>query len=238
MQEWQISQVGLCFEHGGCAGSAVKSGPILLTSHCGMFVRLYEETADRLFLDLARAAATAREAHLAPDTHMATYYWSQFDRGPGPFPHHAWWQLGWIADYVFAEAEMRSGRRISFPRGFMTPKVGPQRIFGFEPGTVYDEQANPIMVKGLFEADNTDIEILSALTTDRNRLFLILMNSTPRPQHTALTVHPAAIAGRRIGTASADDPATGRKITPGGDGAFGITLPGYGIQTLKFDLEP
>ena len=107
-----------------------------------------------------------------------------------------------------------------------------------EPGTVYDEQANPIMVKGLFEADNTDIEILSALTTDRNRLFLILMNSTPRPQHTALTVHPAAIAGRRIGTASADDPATGRKITPGGDGAFGITLPGYGIQTLKFDLEP
>lgn len=166
MQEWQISQVGLCFEHGGCAGSAVKSGPILLTSHCGMFVRLYEETADRLFLDLARAAATAREAHLAPDTHMATYYWSQFDRGPGPFPHHAWWQLGWIADYVFAEAEMRSGRRISFPRGFMTPKVGPQRIFGFEPGTVYGEQANPIMVKGLFDADNTDIEILSALTTD------------------------------------------------------------------------
>ena len=53
----------------------------------------------------------------------------------------------------------------------------------------------------------------------------------------ALTVPPAAIAGRRIGTASADDPATGRKITPGGDGAFGITLPGYGIQTLKFDLE-
>ena len=154
------------------------------------------------------------------------------------FPHHAWWQLGWIADYVFAEAEMRSGRRISFPRGFMTPKVGPQRIFGFEPGTVYGEQANPIMVKGLFDADNTDIEILSALTTDRNRLCLILMNSTPRKLHATLTVHPAAIPGRRIDTASAADPATGRKITPGDDGAFGITLPGYGIQTLKLDLEP
>ena len=71
MQEWQISQVGLCFEHGGCAGSAVKSGPILLTSHCGMFVRLYEETADRLFLDLARAAATAREAHLRSEEHTS-----------------------------------------------------------------------------------------------------------------------------------------------------------------------
>ena len=54
---------------------------------------LYTSTADRLFLDLARAAATAREAHLAPDTHMATYSWSQFDRGPGPFPHHAWLSL-------------------------------------------------------------------------------------------------------------------------------------------------
>ena len=94
------------------------------------------------------------------------------------------------------------------------------------------------MVKGLFDADNTDIEVLSAITTDRNRLCLILMNSTPRKQHTTLTVHPAAIPGRRIDTASAADPATGCKIMPGNDGTFGITLPGCGIQTLKFDLEP
>lgn len=237
MHEWQISQVGLCFEHGGCAGSAVKSGPILLTSHCGMFVRLYEETGDRLFLDLARAAATAREAHLAPDTHMATYYWSQFDRGPGPFPHHAWWQLGWIADYVFAEAEMRSGRQISFPRGFMTPKVGPQRIFGFEPGQVYGATANPVLIKGLFDTDNTDIEILSALAADRSALYLILMNSTPREQRTALKVHPAAISGKWIMTTAVIDAAVGRAIESGADGSFAITLPGYGIQTLKFTLR-
>ena len=64
------------------------------------------------------------------------------------------------------------------------------------------------------------------------------MNSTPRKQHTTLTVHPEAIPGRRIDTASAADPATGRKIMPGNDGTFGITLPGYGIQTMKFDLDP
>lgn len=237
MEEWQISQVGLCFEHGGCAGSAVRSGPILLTSHCALFIRLYEETRDRLFLDLARAAATAREAHLSPRTHMSTYYWSQFDRGPGPFPHHAWWQLGWIADYLFAEAEMRSGHRISFPRGFMTPKVGPQRIFGFEAGTVYGAEAKPAMVKGVFDTDNTDIEVLTALATDRSALFLILMNSTPREQRTALEVHPMAIPGKRISTAAAVDAATGRTIASGESSSFGITLPGYGIQTLKFDLE-
>lgn len=237
MQEWQISQVGLCFEHGGCAGSAVKSGPILLTSHCGMFVRLYEQTGDRLFLDLARAAATAREAHLAPDTHIATYYWSQFDRGPGPFPHHAWWQLGWIADYIFAEAEMRSGHEISFPRGFMTPKVGPQRIFGFAPGTVYGQQANPLMVKGLFDIDNTDIEVLSAISTDKSTLYLFLINSTSRNQQATLGVHAAAIPEKRIKVSSCLDPKEGRRVNAGEDGNIGITLPEYGLQTLKFELE-
>lgn len=237
LQEWQISQVGLCFEHGGCAGSAVKSGPILLTSHCGLFVRLYEKTGDRFFLNLARAAATAREAHLAPDTHIATYYWSQFDRGPGPFPHHAWWQLGWIADYIYAEAEMRSGGCIRFPRGFMTPKVGPQRIFGFEPGSIYGVAANPVLVKGLFETDNTDIEALTARSVDGKALYLILLNSTSREQRVRLILRPGALTDRRIETGSCTDPATGRIYGAVEAGQFDVSLPDYGIRTLKFDLE-
>lgn len=34
VEDWQLSQVGLNFEHGGSMGSAVNAGPILLTSHC------------------------------------------------------------------------------------------------------------------------------------------------------------------------------------------------------------
>lgn len=40
LRDWQLSQTGLCFEHGGSTGSATKSGPILLTSHCGLYTRL------------------------------------------------------------------------------------------------------------------------------------------------------------------------------------------------------
>lgn len=236
LQEWQISQVGLCFEHGGCTGSAVRSGPILLTSHCGLFVRLYQQTGDRMFLDLARAAATAREAHLAPDTHIATYYWSQFDRGPGPFPHHAWWQLGWIADYVFAEAEMRSEGQIAFPRGFMTPKVGPQQVFGFEPGTVYGQKASPVMIDGLFEASNTNMEVLAATTIDRSALYLIVMNSRPDPQHTTLTVNAASIPGKKI-SKTGTEASSGRKVEVNHAGCYEIALDAYGIQTLKFELQ-
>lgn len=237
LPEWQISQVGLCFEHGGCAGSAVRSGPILLTSHCGLFVRLFELTGDRFFLDLARAAATAREAHLAPDTHIATYYWSQFDRGPGPFPHHAWWQLGWIADYLFAEAEMRSGRAINFPRGFMTPKVGPQQIFGFEPGVVYGTKAVPVMMKGLFEINNPNVEVLAAMASDGNSLCLILMNSRPDSQHARLKVNPSAVAGKTIITNTCTDAAIGRKAKADAAGTYAVTLDGYGLQTLQFKIR-
>src|SRR5690606_33486566 len=37
--DWQISQVGLGFEHGGIIGSANSHGPILLASHAGLFIR-------------------------------------------------------------------------------------------------------------------------------------------------------------------------------------------------------
>lgn len=143
LRDWQLSQTGLCFEHGGSTGSATKSGPILLTSHCGLYTRLAAMTGDSLFVDLARTAAIAREEFLNPDTKIATYYWSQFDRGPGPFPHHAWWQLGWIVDYLLCEAECRSEGLIAFPRGFVTPKVGPQRITGFAPGRIGQHEARP-----------------------------------------------------------------------------------------------
>lgn len=73
-------------------------------------------TGDSLFVDLARTAAIAREEFLHPDTKIATYYWSQFDRGPGPFPHHAWWQLGWIVDYLLWRSRMPQRRLIAFPR--------------------------------------------------------------------------------------------------------------------------
>ncbi len=44
------------------------------------------------------------------------------NKGAGPYPHHAWWQIGWITDYLLAEAQLRSDGQITFPRGFVTPK--------------------------------------------------------------------------------------------------------------------
>src|SRR5690606_21457215 len=43
-EDWEISQAGLSFEHGGTVGSATKQGPILLASHAGHFVRMFNLT--------------------------------------------------------------------------------------------------------------------------------------------------------------------------------------------------
>jgi hypothetical protein len=133
-EDWEISQVGLSFEHGGNLGSAIEFGPILLASHNGMFVRMFSLTGDSLFLNMARAAAWGRDAFVDPKTNVASYYWTAMDEGPGPFPHHAWWQIGWITDYLMSEIQLRSRQKVIFKRGFITPKVGPHQPYGFSSG--------------------------------------------------------------------------------------------------------
>ncbi|WP_315817140.1 hypothetical protein [Paraflavitalea speifideaquila] len=121
-QDWEISQVGLSFEHGGSIGSATHRGPILLASHAGMFIRMFSITHDSLFLTMARTAALGRDAFVDPATSVASYYWDIMNKGAGPYPHHAWWQIGWITDYLLSEAELRSQGKLRFPRGFITPR--------------------------------------------------------------------------------------------------------------------
>ena len=227
LRDWQLSQTGLCFEHGGSTGSATKSGPILLTSHCGLYTRLAAMTGDSLFVDLARTAAIAREEFLHPDTKIATYYWSQFDRGPGPFPHHAWWQLGWIVDYLLCEAECRSDGLIAFPRGFVTPKVGPQRITGFAPGRIGDDEANLILRPGLVRTGGPDLDCLTALSTDGRRLYVVLLGSSAHENRGRITLNVSKLGWQGIGRTRALTAKTER--LPGTE-ATDCTIDGFGLK--------
>lgn len=174
VEDWQISQVGLNFEHGGALGSATDRGPITLTSHAGLFVRMFQLTNDSLFLDMARAGAWAREAFNDHNA-VASYYWDSMNEGPGPFPHHAWWQIGWIMDYLISELELRSNGNIHFPAGFFTPKVGPHKTYGYDYGKVFSDRAKLIFNQGV-EIDNPAIEYLSAKNNEY--VYLFLMNNS------------------------------------------------------------
>ncbi|MGA0555489.1 glycerophosphoryl diester phosphodiesterase [Larkinella sp. VNQ87] len=177
-EDWEISQAGLSFEHGGIFGSATRLGPIQLCSHAGMFIRMHQLTKEPIFADMARAGAIGRDAFVDPKTSVASYYWQAMNRGAGPYPHHAWWQIGWLTDYLVAEAELRSNGKVAFPRGFVTPKVGPHQTVGFAPGTVNGEKANLVVEENLVKIDNPSVDYLLARTEKKDKVFVILLNNS------------------------------------------------------------
>lgn len=186
-EDWQITQVGLSFEHGGTLGSANGGGPIPLASHAGLFVRMADLTGEQMFRDMARAAAWGRDAFVNPDTHVASYYWTNMNAGAGPFPHHAWWQVGWITDYLMAEIASRSNGAIDFPRGFITPKVGPHQPYGFKPGYVFGESAELWIPVNHIDVDNERVDFMAARKAN-GQTYVLLLNNSTREERTHILI--------------------------------------------------
>jgi hypothetical protein len=238
-KDWQISQSGLSFEHGGILGSANRHGPILLCSHAGMFVRFFQLTSDSLFLNMARAGAIGRDAFVDTTTGVASYYWNAFNRGAGPYPHHAWWQIGWITDYLMAEAALRSGNNVLFPRGFVTPKVGPHQTYGFAPGKIYGEPATLIIKNDLVQITSPQIECITALSTDKKRLYLILLNDVKEEITTVVRINPAklnALQEMQIKKVSALDDLDDNQKDMGMQSDWPVVVKGYGLKVFAVDL--
>ncbi|WP_439559373.1 glycerophosphoryl diester phosphodiesterase [Dyadobacter sp.] len=221
-EDWEISQTGLSFEHGGIFGSATRHGPIQLASHAGIFIRMYKLTGEQIFADMARSAAIGRDAFVDSKTSVASYYWNAMNRGAGPYPHHAWWQVGWITDYLLAEAELRSNGKISFPRGFVTPKVGPHQTYGFEPGTVYGDKAKLVILEGLATPDKPAIECITAQSTSRNSIYIILMNNSATETDFALKIDQT----KKIKDLKWAESKQAAKVEK-------VSLPAFGLKTLE-----
>lgn len=230
-QDWEINQSGFSFEHGGILGSANNGGPIPLTSHAGLFVRIAHLTGESYFLELARAGAWARDAFVDPKTSVASYYWNTMNRGAGPFPHHAWWQIGWITDYLIAEATYRSKGAISFPRGFFTPKVGPHASYGFAPGKIYGHAAELRWED--VTTSRPEVDSLLTEATD-GTLRVILLNNSVHPQTADVEVNAATLTrGRKTTwTSISVIDAAGRSKTEPTANSVRVTIPATGLVTV------
>jgi hypothetical protein len=201
----------------------------MLCSHAGMFVRMFQLTGDSLFIEMARAAAIGRDAFVDPKTSVASYYWTAMNKGAGPYPHHAWWQIGWITDYLLSEAQLRSGNQVIFPRGFVTPKVGPHESYGFSPGKVYGNEAHLINGEGIVECSNPNMEYILARGTDAKSMFIILLYDTGAPlkAHIKLNKDKANI---HAADNAITDLAANRQLPAANE--LDVALEGYGIKVL------
>lgn len=234
-QDWEISQVGLSFEHGGSIGSATKHGPILLASHAGLFIRMFSLTHDSLFLTMARTAALGRDAFVDPATSVASYYWNSMNKGAGPYPHHAWWQIGWITDYLLSEAALRSGSKVSFPRGFITPKVGPHQSYGFAAGTIYGTKADLLLKDGMLETGSPYLDYFGAINKAQKKLFLLLLNDDDASLSTTLKIDYSKVLDETIiqpKRVHAID-ASGKRTLLGNTNNWQTAIPAYGMQVIE-----
>lgn len=237
LEDWQLSQVGLSFEHGGILGSANSSGPILLASHAGMFVRLFQLTKDSLYLKMARTAALSKDAFVDPATGVASYYWSAMNKGAGPFPHHAWWQIGWITDYLMAELSLRSQGRIDFPSGFITPKVGPHKTFGFRQGKIFDKQGDLTLMEKLVSLSNPNMDYVCAVNKQDKVFYLFVLNNDDETQEGALQIDPSRfIPGHSLDpkTVECFSASGGRISFSSGDK---IKIAPYALQVYTFKYK-
>lgn len=187
-QDWEINQTGLGVEH--IRGTSI-TGPILISSFTGLFIRIYEYTGEPVFLTMARAAARGRNTYVDQESGQAIYYWHSLEnlqKGATMFPWHAYWQIGWITDYILSEIHLRSSGNIQFPYGFMTPKVGSHVTYGFEAGDIYGREGELIFRPDMVECDNADVEYMLAQSPDQSKLYLMVLSQSPLNQSCTMKI--------------------------------------------------
>ena len=210
----------------------------MLCSHAGMFMRFFKLTGESMFRDMARAAALGRDAFVDPKTHVASYYWSRMNNGPGPFPHHAWWQIGWIMDYIISEALARSDGQITFPGGFVTPKVGPNKPYGFEPGTIYGKTVSLWMPKGLITTSSPYIDYFSAISTEEKTLYIVLLSEADKKIQTTIKIDSDLLFANQSVRWQKAEVIKGTATLKNLDtGTWDVTLLPYGLTILAQDFK-
>ncbi|MCF2487160.1 glycerophosphoryl diester phosphodiesterase [Dyadobacter sp. CY347] len=230
-EDWEISQTGLSFEHGGIFGSATRLGPIQLASHAGLFIRMYQLTGEQIFADMARSAAIGRDAFVDSKTSVASYYWQAMNKGAGPYPHHAWWQIGWITDYLLSEVALRSNGKITFPGGFVAPKVGPHQTYGFEAGVVYGDKAKLVILEGFATANKPAIDVITAKSTSKNSIYVVLLNNSPTQTKFGLDLDSSKIGdSKQIASIESLENNQTTKIDQ-------ITIEPFGLKSLEIKLR-
>ena len=130
---------------------------------------------------------------------------------------------------------MRSGGHISFPCGYMTPKVGPHKSYGFAPGQIYGSSASLVMRQGLVRVDNPYFEYLTAFDRKSSTLYLVLMNNDDEYRDTEISLDASRLFDgkhRNLKSASVVD-ADGAVSPVAISENLNIGIGGYGLKVLK-----
>ena len=241
---WLVSQVGLGFEQPGTYFGGIDQGfkNTMICQQAPHLLRLYGLTGREIFRTYARNNIIGRFGNYPGYyiTGFTTIHMQERYPYDGPaitsiYNTHIPVHLASTLDFLMAEVEVRSEGNITFPyaiqRGYAQFN---NRVYGGAAGTVYgDDDAWPVLRRGLVKLDDKDITYLTARS--RERFYLILMNEVETPKTVTPELDAAEIGLADGGTIQVYD-ADGESRSVPADAS--VDVPPQGIRTLAFDAKP
>lgn len=251
VQSWKVSPVGLGLEQpstffgGGKAGEQEGFQNILMSAWAPGLLRLSALTGETVFRDYARNGVIGRFSN------YPGYYLRGFSdlqqtpayptRGPDVtslYYHHIPVQLAFTLDWLFAEAELRSGGAVRFPWAQQTGYVWfNNRIYGQTGGEVFGEKnLRPCLPKAVNVAD-PGLNWLAA--RGERRLWLVLMNDAPEPRPAAIALDGKALGLKEGAPVVVRFPGEGKPLScEAGALASTVSVPPRGLVALGYSREP
>jgi hypothetical protein len=132
---------------------------------------------------------------------------------------------------------LRSKGKIIFPRGFITPKVGPHQSYGFSAGSIFGQKALLKMVPDAVSVSNPSLEYIVSSSEAGDKIWVMLLNQGNEIQNGNLKIDFDAFkTGKRLSTKMLNN--TGDEIEKKKTNTdWEISVPSLGLVIVEFEFE-
>lgn len=228
---WTVSNVGLGLEHPFTYVRGAGQANIMMSNWAPNFLRLAALSGDDAFRVAARNSMIGRYAN------YPGYYLDgqtdEFRRADYPvkgpditslYLHHIPTFAASVVDFLFTEAELRSGGKVKFPTVRQCGYVWfDNRLWGHAPGSFYGQEAWPWLHRTAVTLDNPAVD--HVLAEGGGKLHVLLMNQSAKPQKVKLAFD-SKVLGRALDTAAL-------KTFQGADGIPGTSEISQGVSIIE-----
>jgi hypothetical protein len=239
---WEVSQVGLGLEQPSTYNRKGPQANIMMNAWAPSMLRLAGVAKEDAFRTAARNAVIGRFANY-PGYYLDGFT-DQYQRADYPvvgpdvtslYVHHVPPFTAFVVDYLFTDAEMRSGGAVKFPSTRQCGYVWfDSRLYGHAPGAVYGEAAWPWLHRTAATVDTINVD--RVLAHGGGKFHVVLLNQVREPQRVRVRFDEKVI-GRAVEGASLvtrlDNQLSPPVIVK--DGMAEVTLSPLGIACLTLD---
>lgn len=239
---WTVSNVGLGLEHPFTYVRGGGQANIMMSNWAPNLLRLAALSGDDAFRVAARNSMIGRYAN-----YPGYYLDGQTDEfrradypSKGPdittlYFHHIPAFAASVVDFLFTDAEVRSGGKVVFPAVRQYGYVWfDSRLWGHAPGSVYGEKAWPWLHRTAAKADDPSIDVL--LAEGGGKFHVVLLNQTPDEREVKVSFDEKAL-GRDVEGAVLKriaDGVSGGPVTVK-DGVAALRIKGRGLAVLTME---